>query len=111
MTEQPDLPPSLSPDMSRESEGQYRRMVEMSPDLVLLCDEAGQILYVNFVGAEMLGYSSQPSLVGRNIADIVHLDSLPHVQARLKKLMTEMYELPFVEERFTKADQTTFSAK
>lgn len=108
MTEQPGLPSSISPDRSRESEGQYRRMVEMSPDIVLLCDEAGQILYVNFVGAEMLGYSSQQSLLGGNIADIVHPDSLPRFQARLHELMTGMHELPFVEERFKKADHTTF---
>jgi PAS domain S-box-containing protein len=108
MTERIDVTPRTCTENSGESDGQYRRMVEMSHDIALLCDEAGQILYVNFVGAEMLGFNSQQSLVGRNISDIVHPDSLPHIQARLNQLMTEMHDLPFIEERFQKSDHTSF---
>ena len=95
----------------QESESQYRRLVEMSPDIVLLCNEAGRILYVNLAGVEMLGGQHAQELQGRNLTDIVHADSQARVQARLTELMAGMRELPFVEERFRRRDNRAFYAE
>ncbi|MEI7437308.1 MAG: PAS domain-containing protein, partial [bacterium] len=111
MTQKQQPPPGDSTMPSQDGESQYRRLVEMSPDIVLLCDEAGRILYVNLAGVEMLGGDEPQALVGRSLADIVHTDSLAPVMARLSELMEEMRELPFVEERFRRLDNTPFYAE
>lgn len=108
MTQNPKLPPQDAAAPAQDGEIQYRRLVEMSPDIVLLCDESGRILYVNLAGVEMLGGADAQALVGRNLAEIVHPDSLAHVLARLSELMKKLRELPFVEERFRRLDNTPF---
>lgn len=111
MTESIQPPASGTPATSPDEQSQYRRLVEMSPDIVLLCDESGRILYVNLAGVEALGGDGPRALVGRNLADIVHPDSLARVLARLSELLEEMRELPFVEERFCRLDNTPFYAE
>lgn len=39
----------------RESEERYRSLSEGSPDMIYLCDRAGDILYVNAIGAAQIG--------------------------------------------------------
>ena len=87
----------------RDSENQYRRLAEMSPDIVLICDAEGRILYVNLAGLELLGFDQHRQLVGRKLEEIVHPDSKADVRERLRTLL-EKNELPFVEERFLHAD-------
>ncbi len=61
------------------SEGRYRALVEMSPDLVVLLDLNGNILMVNKVGLVLYGYEHQEDVIGRNIQDFV----VPQEKARL----------------------------
>jgi len=88
----------------RESENQYRRLVEMAPDIVLMCDDEGRVLYVNLAGLELLGLEEHSQLVGRKLEEIVHPDSKTDLRERLRKLFEETNEMPFVEERFLRAD-------
>jgi len=88
----------------QQSETQYRRLVETSPDMVLLCDEAGVILYINLAGTEMLGYESPESLRGHRLDDILHPDSKFDVARRIRELVERTQDFPFVEERLLRAD-------
>ena len=49
----------------RDSENQYRRLAEMSPDIVLICDAEGRVLYVNLAVLELLGFDEHSQLVVR----------------------------------------------
>jgi PAS domain S-box-containing protein len=88
----------------RDSESQYRRLVELSPDLVLLCDADGKILYVNLAGLELLGFDEPAQLLGRRLEEFAHADSKADIGARLRTLVDEGRDVPFVEEQFVRAD-------
>ena len=52
----------------RESEDRYRRLVEVSPDGILVHRE-GRILYVNSTGLELLGAKNIESLLGKDLKE------------------------------------------
>ncbi len=53
----------------RESEERYRRLVEVSPNAILVHRD-GKILYVNSTGIRMLGAKSAESLLGTDISSL-----------------------------------------
>ncbi len=54
----------------RESEDRYRKLVEISPDAVILhCD--GKIIYLNPAAVRLAGASNGSELIGRDILDVV----------------------------------------
>jgi PAS domain S-box-containing protein len=88
----------------RESEVQYRRLVEMSPDIVLMCDADGRILYINVAGLELLGFEEHRQVVGRKLEEVVHPGSKEEIRQGLRRLFGESHELPFVEARLERGD-------
>lgn len=62
----------------RESEDRYRRLVELSPEPVLV-HYRGIILYCNQAGLALLGCETSGMLVGRSIIDFVHPDYIEQV--------------------------------
>jgi PAS domain S-box-containing protein len=55
----------------RESEEQYRRLIETSPDGILLTDLNATILMVNREAVELFGCDSAEELLGRNALELV----------------------------------------
>jgi PAS domain S-box-containing protein len=53
----------------RESEERYRRLVEVSPDAILVYRD-GKILYVNTTGVRMFGARSVETLIGLDVSDL-----------------------------------------
>ena len=53
----------------RESEDRYRRLVEVSPDAILVHRDS-KILFVNTTGVQMLGADSAKSLVGAELSSL-----------------------------------------
>lgn len=95
---------SVNQELLKQSETQYRRLIEMSPDMVLLCDEEGVISYINLAGTEMLGYDSPRSLLGHRLDDILHPECKTDVARRIRELLEQTRDFPFVEERLVRAD-------
>ena len=58
----------------RETEARYRQLLALLPDAVIV-HAKGSILFTNPAAAELLGLSSEQSLVGRTLTDFVHADS------------------------------------
>lgn len=54
----------------RESEDRYRKLVEISPDAVILHRD-GKIIYVNPAAVRLTGASGSDELIGRDILDVV----------------------------------------
>ncbi len=58
----------------QETETRYRQLLALLPDAVIV-HAKGSILFTNPAAAELLGLSSEASLVGCQLADFVHADS------------------------------------
>jgi PAS domain S-box-containing protein len=56
-----------------ESEEQYRALVELSPDAILI-NEGGKLTFVNLSAASLFGAGSVDELIGRDVTTLLHPD-------------------------------------
>jgi len=66
----------------KESEERYRRLVELSPDAIIV-HRGGEVLFVNSAGAEFFGVASPEELIGRPVMNFIHPDYREIVGARI----------------------------
>src|SRR6185369_1239397 len=66
----------------KESEERYRRLVELSPDAIVVHRE-GNFTYVNPAAVQLWGASNAEELIGKSILDVVHPDYHDHVRERV----------------------------
>ena len=68
----------------RESEDRYRKLVEISPDAVILhCD--GKIIYVNPAAQKLIGAQYTEELVGKPVLDFINPGFYDEVKANITK--------------------------
>jgi len=67
----------------RGSEDSYRRLVELSPDGILV-QRRGTIIYANVACAALLGASSPDELLGKPVLQFVHPDDREAVRKRIE---------------------------
>ena len=89
----------------KESEERYRKLVEHSPDAIIVQAEE-KIIVVNVAGIRLLGAVSEEEVLGKPLLDFVHPDSLALVRERQDLLETGA-DLPFVEEKYVRLDGKT----
>lgn len=83
----------------RRSEDRYRRLVELSPDgIVLLVN--GNFAFLNPAGMELLGFYEQEDLLGRSMADLVHPDYRIIFAEQAHYVVESGSPSPWIEERF-----------
>ncbi|WAC05152.1 MAG: PAS domain S-box protein [Methanoregula sp.] len=58
-------------DSLKESQDRYRKLVEISPDAVILHRD-GRIMYMNPAALQLLGFSRLGEVTGTNVLDLVH---------------------------------------
>ncbi|MFH0736336.1 MAG: PAS domain S-box protein [bacterium] len=87
----------------KESENKYRKLVENSPDGIVIYTE-GKIVFVNNKSLSLLGATNENELIGKSVIQFVHPDYHSIVIARMKKAQTEGVVLPLMEEKFIKLD-------
>ena len=87
----------------KESEERYRKLVEHSPDAILVHNR-GQIIFVNDAGIRLLGATSSGEVVGRRFLGFVHPDSVAVVKERQALLESGALDMPFVEEKYVRLD-------
>lgn len=67
----------------RESEDRYRDLVEALPDAIfVVCEE--RIVFVNPCGVRLLGAQRPEQIVGKDLSDIIHPDSLASIRSRIR---------------------------
>jgi len=88
----------------REAEDQYRRLVELSPDAILILRN-GVIEFANRAAARLVGARSPDVLLGASVLKHVHADSRPEVLAQLQELQ-QGRPVPLVAQRFVRLDGT-----
>ena len=69
----------------QESEENYRRLVELSPEAIFICAE-GKLIFSNASGARLLGVEQPEKLHGKTILDFIHSDFHESIQRRIKNL-------------------------
>jgi len=87
----------------RESEERYQRLVELSPDAIIVHTE-GRIVFVNGAGVRLLAATSSAELIGKPIINFVHADYRESVRKRIDQTLHENIEVPFAEEKFVRVD-------
>ncbi|MHB1131506.1 MAG: PAS domain S-box protein [Chloroflexota bacterium] len=87
----------------RESEERYRKLVELSPDAILLHD-GEHIQLINPVGARALGYASTEDLIGRPVRSIVHPEYIAVAEARWRSLLSQAGSVPLRGFKYLCAD-------
>jgi PAS domain S-box-containing protein len=75
----------LAEEALRQSEERYRRLVELSPDAIIVHSQ-GKFLYVNPAAVRLWGASSADELIGRSVLEIVHPDYRAEVDARMRQV-------------------------
>jgi PAS domain S-box-containing protein len=94
----------LTEERLRESEQRFQRVVELSPDAIAVHAE-GVVLFINAVGAKLLGADDPAQVVGRPIAELIHPDCHEVIRARIE--MANRGETPPPAEiRFIRLDGT-----
>jgi PAS domain S-box-containing protein len=88
----------------RETEDRYRRLVESSPDAIVV-HRGGVITFANPTAAKLVGAGDPADLLGRSVLEFVHPESRPLVLERLQRLR-EGKSVPLVKERFVRLDGT-----
>jgi len=89
----------------QNSEANYRRLVEFSPEPICVHSE-GKFVYVNAAGIKLLGGSGPEELLGKPVTDIVHPDYRGQVQARIRLQEHTDQPSPLIEEKLLKMDGT-----
>jgi diguanylate cyclase (GGDEF)-like protein/PAS domain S-box-containing protein len=94
----------------KESEEQYRRLIEFSPNAILLHSNS-VIVYANAAAVALYHASSVNDLTGKLLLELVHPDSQAMVSARLQKLHEKEQLLPLVEQKHVRLDGGIFQAE
>ncbi|NOZ56166.1 MAG: PAS domain S-box protein [Calditrichaeota bacterium] len=89
----------------KRSEAQYRSLVEMSPEGIML-HNGERILYANTALARIVGCKTAADMIGRRILDFILPEDREMVQRRIDALLNrdEPVEAPVIEERIVRLD-------
>jgi PAS domain S-box-containing protein len=87
-----------------DSDEQYRRVVELSPDGIFITRD-GRIVFVNPAAVRMFGATSARQVLGRSPYDFFHIDQHAHLRDRLSRLIAGD-TVPVAEERAVGLDGT-----
>lgn len=86
-----------------ESEERYRKLVELSPDSIIIHSE-GKVLFANSAAAGLFGAAGPGQLVGQAVADLVPPDYLETARARIRQMTEEGKPVPLIEGRLRRLD-------
>jgi len=89
-----------------ESEGRYRKFVELSPEAIVVHSD-GIVQYVNPAGVKIAGVDNPADLIGKKLMDFVHPDFKRIVEDRIVQATNKNMELPLIEEKIILQDGST----
>ncbi len=96
----------------KESERRYRKLVELSPDAVIVYAK-GKIRYINNAGVKLAGYASKKDVIGRSIWEFVTSKE----REKIKQIANMRYENSNEEEtepitqEFVRSDGTVIDTE
>ncbi len=87
----------------KSSEEKYRKMIELSPDAVVI-HSGEKIVFVNNAAIKIFGAKSSEEIVGKPTMSFVHPDSINVVKERISEMINKKEPVPVVDEKFLKID-------
>ena len=94
----------------RESELQYRRLLDLLPSGVVV-HQAGKIVFANSAAAMLSGPGGAANLIGTPLIDHVHPDSRAVVIDRVQRVARGEQVMPLISEKLLRPDGTAFDAE
>ncbi|HEV2884630.1 MAG TPA: PAS domain S-box protein [Pyrinomonadaceae bacterium] len=91
----------LAEEAVKESEERYRRLVELSPEAIIVHAE-GKFVYVNAAAQRLWGASCAEDLIGRPILDVVHPMHRELVTNRVRRVEELSQSTPLNEQKHLK---------
>ena len=99
-----------SDEALRQSEERYRRLVDLSPDAVVIV-QAGHIVFVNPAAVTLLAANAPAEIVGRRALDFLHPDEHAALLAGIQEVFEGTKTAAFVERRCLRFDGTTIDVE
>jgi PAS domain S-box-containing protein len=96
-------------DAQKESEDRYRKLVEISPSVVLLHQD-GKIIYANHALAGILGTDDAEELIGKNVLDLIHPAYREAIRTNIAQDLIGA-STPFMELQMIRTDGTTVAVE
>jgi PAS domain S-box-containing protein len=93
-----------------EAEERYRKLVELTPDSIVIHQD-GKVVFANPATYRYLGNPTPQYLSTQSILDFAHPDSRPGIMDRIRKILVQGEEVPFVEEKMLLPDGTILFAE
>jgi PAS domain S-box-containing protein len=90
-------------EVLKESEERYRRLVELSPDAIVV-HQNGKFTYLNPAAVNLWGATSAEALIGKSIFEVVHPDYRHHVSERIDYIQRFQKPTPLVEQKCLRLD-------
>src|SRR5262245_30063811 len=87
----------------KESEERYRRLVELSPDAIVVHQE-GKFTYLNPAAVNLWGATTPNELLGKSILQVVHPDYRHHVTECVDYIQRFQQPTPLVEQKCLRLD-------
>ncbi|MDP3148793.1 MAG: PAS domain S-box protein [Ignavibacteria bacterium] len=100
----------LTEEKLQESEEKYRKLVELSPDAILI-HVNGIIRFVNAASVKLFDAESIDDLIGKKVIDFVHPEYKKIVFQRITKVSDEEITVPTIEEKLITLKGRTFDAE
>jgi PAS domain S-box-containing protein len=94
-----------SEEALRESEERYRRLIEVSPDAILV-NRGDRIVFVNDQGLRLFGAVKTEDILGRSPFELFHPDYHQALRERLELLREGAKTVPLIEEKIVRLDGT-----
>ncbi len=90
----------------RESEENFRRLVESSPDAIFIHVD-GKFVFLNRAAVTLFGATSADELIGKDALNFSHPDYHRQVKERARQLHAGRSEVPLMEQKIVRLDGTT----
>jgi PAS domain S-box-containing protein len=96
-----------SDDALRQSEERYRRLVDLSPDAVIII-QGGRVVFVNPAAARLLGKGDGSDVLGRSALEFLHPDEHNVVAQRMGEALEGERQALFQERHYVRFDGQAF---
>jgi len=100
----------IAEEVLRESEQEYRRLIDILPSGVVVHSN-GNILLVNNASLKYFGAEDPAQLIGSPLMERVHPEYRGVVQGRIKQANQQEGEAPLIEEKLLRLDGSAFDAE
>ncbi len=90
-------------EQTRESEERYRKLVELSPDAIII-QQNGRIVFANAAAEKLLGAQNTAQIIGLPVVRLIHPDFRDAAEQRMRKVLEEGVAAPLTEEKLIRLD-------